>query len=78
MSVSGRVEIAGGGIGGLACAIALAQKGFAVRVHERRAELRDEGGVLSLAENASRALDVLGLSDEVYSGGIPFAAARVE
>ncbi|MFT4585779.1 MAG: 2-polyprenyl-6-methoxyphenol hydroxylase-like FAD-dependent oxidoreductase [Gammaproteobacteria bacterium] len=35
--------IAGGGIGGLACAAALAQRGWAVTVYERQDELRAVG-----------------------------------
>lgn len=69
-SITGRVEVAGGGIAGMACAIALARRGATVRVHERRDELRDEGGMLSLAENAFRALDAIGIAQEVLNDGL--------
>ncbi|MGD1065342.1 MAG: FAD-dependent monooxygenase, partial [Vulcanimicrobiaceae bacterium] len=55
------ILIAGGGIGGLATALALAQGGRAVRVLEKAAEFGEIGAGLQLAPNASRALDRLGV-----------------
>ena len=57
------VLVAGGGIGGLAAALALAQRGCAVRVFEKSAEFGEIGAGLQLAPNASRVLDRLGLLD---------------
>jgi 2-polyprenyl-6-methoxyphenol hydroxylase-like FAD-dependent oxidoreductase len=61
--VKGRAEIVGGGLSGLAAAVALAQAGWSVRVHERAAELREIGAGLYLKENGVRALDKMGVSD---------------
>lgn len=56
-----RIAIVGGGIGGLATALAMTQAGFAVTVHERSAELVDQGAGITLAPNATRVLYHLGL-----------------
>ncbi len=61
--------IAGGGIGGLAAAVALHQHGWRVEVLERAAELTEIGAGLSLWPNALRALDFLGLGDQVCALG---------
>ncbi|OKI96773.1 FAD-dependent monooxygenase [Kitasatospora sp. CB01950] len=53
--------VLGGGIGGLAAALALHRRGFPVTVHERAASLEPVGAGLALAPNALRALDVLGV-----------------
>lgn len=63
------VEIAGGGIGGLTAAAALAQRGHSVTVHERNAELREIGAGLFVWENALRTLEALGAYEEVAAGG---------
>lgn len=64
------VIIAGGGIGGLAAAAALAARGVTVTVHERRRELIDaEGGAIVLGENLLLALDSLGATDEATRKG---------
>jgi 2-polyprenyl-6-methoxyphenol hydroxylase-like FAD-dependent oxidoreductase len=69
--------IIGGGIGGLASAIALRQIGWAVSVYEQATELREVGAGLALWANAVRALDRLGAAAAVRalepptpSGGI--------
>ncbi|VDC33612.1 FAD-dependent oxidoreductase [Pseudogemmobacter humi] len=59
------VEIAGGGIGGLTAAAALAQRGHSVTVHERNPELREIGAGLFVWENALRTLEALGAYEEV-------------
>ncbi|MFF0298393.1 FAD-dependent monooxygenase [Kitasatospora sp. NPDC004614] len=53
--------VLGGGIGGLAAALALHQRGIPATVHERAASLEPVGAGLALAPNALRALDVLGV-----------------
>jgi salicylate hydroxylase len=57
--------IAGGGIGGLAAAYALARRGFPVRVFEQSAEFREVGAGIQLGPNIFRALDKIGLKDEM-------------
>lgn len=61
MSTTRHAEIAGAGLGGLAVAIALAQKGWSVRVHERADDLRMFGAGIWLWENGLRSLDALGV-----------------
>lgn len=55
------IAIVGGGIGGLATALAMTQAGFAVKVYERSAQLVDQGAGITLAPNATRVLYHLGL-----------------
>ncbi|MFJ5777058.1 FAD-dependent monooxygenase [Streptomyces sp. NPDC093094] len=57
--------VVGGGIGGLAAAIALHRTGWDVRVLERAPEFTEIGAGISLWPNALRALDELGLGDAV-------------
>jgi 2-polyprenyl-6-methoxyphenol hydroxylase-like FAD-dependent oxidoreductase len=61
--------IVGGGIGGLAAAVALGRAGVEVAVFERAPELREVGAGISLWANATRALKGLGLYDDVRSSG---------
>jgi 3-hydroxybenzoate 6-monooxygenase len=55
------VAIAGGGIGGLACALALARKGFRSVVLEQAQQFGEIGAGIQLAPNAWHALDALGV-----------------
>jgi 2-polyprenyl-6-methoxyphenol hydroxylase-like FAD-dependent oxidoreductase len=64
-----RVIVVGAGIGGLATAAALRRVGLAVRVLEQAREFSRVGAGIALAENAMRALDVLGLGEAVSEGG---------
>lgn len=59
--------IAGGGIGGLACAFALARKGFAVRLFEQQPEFREAGAGIQLGPNMFKALARLDLKDAVLA-----------
>ncbi len=59
-----KVIIVGGGIGGLATAVAFHRQGWDVEVLERAPEITEVGAGLSLFPNALRALDTLGLGDE--------------
>jgi salicylate hydroxylase len=55
------VAIAGGGIGGLACALALARKGFRSVVLEQAQQFGEIGAGIQIAPNAWHALDALGV-----------------
>ena len=57
--------IVGGGIGGLATALAAARAGRQVHVIEKSPEFTEIGAGLQLAPNATRMLDRLGLLDDV-------------
>jgi 2-polyprenyl-6-methoxyphenol hydroxylase-like FAD-dependent oxidoreductase len=59
------ILIAGGGIGGLAAALGLAQKGRAAMVLEQAPELGEIGAGIQLAPNAFHALDSLGVGELV-------------
>lgn len=61
--------VAGGGIGGLATAIALVRRGWQVRVFERSTQFTEVGAGISLWSNALRALDAIGIGDSVRSLG---------
>lgn len=65
------VIIAGGGIAGLAAALALTQRGFDVQVLERAAALTEVGLGLQLSPNAMRVIRALGLEEALR----PFAFA---
>ena len=60
-----KAVIIGGGIGGLASALALSQRSWKVEVLERAAEFTEVGAGLSLWPNALRALDALGIGEPV-------------
>ena len=55
------IAILGGGIGGLACALALHRAGVECTVHERADELREIGAGLLLSPNACAVIRALGL-----------------
>ncbi|MGF6312619.1 2-polyprenyl-6-methoxyphenol hydroxylase-like FAD-dependent oxidoreductase [Bradyrhizobium sp. i1.8.4] len=68
MSDRRHVEIIGAGIAGLSAAIAFAQRGWTVRVHERMSEVRVVGSGLSIFENALRVLRVLDADSDTIRG----------
>ncbi|MFF2848178.1 FAD-dependent monooxygenase [Streptomyces sp. NPDC058001] len=60
-----RAVVIGSGIGGLTAAVALHQSGWQVTVLERAESLEPVGAGIGLAPNSLRALDVIGLGDEI-------------
>lgn len=58
------VLVAGGGIGGLAAALALVRRGFAVKVLEQSPEIGEIGAGIQLGPNAFAALDALGVGTD--------------
>ncbi len=58
------VLVAGGGIGGLAAALALVRQGFEVTVLEQAPEIGEIGAGIQLGPNAFHAFDALGVGDK--------------
>jgi 3-hydroxybenzoate 6-monooxygenase len=59
------VLIVGGGIGGLAAALALARKGIAARVIEQAAEFKEIGAGIQLGPNVFWMFEILGLIEPI-------------
>jgi salicylate hydroxylase len=62
---SGKVIIAGAGVGGLTAALAIAQRGFSVVLFEQAEKLEETGAGIQLSPNASRLLIALGLEEQL-------------
>jgi 3-hydroxybenzoate 6-monooxygenase len=57
------VIVAGGGIGGMAAALALSRQGFAVKVLEQASQIGEIGAGIQLGPNAFSAFDALGIGE---------------
>lgn len=68
MTVLRHAEIAGAGFAGLVAAVALADRGWTVRVHERAEALRAFGAGIFIWENGLRVLKAIGAYDDVVAG----------
>jgi salicylate hydroxylase len=64
------VLVAGGGIGGLAAALALVRRGFKVRVLEQSPEIGEIGAGIQLGPNAFHAFDALGVGDKTRARAV--------
>jgi len=64
------VLVAGGGIGGLAAALALTRRGFAVKVLEQQPELGEIGAGVQFGPNAFAALDALGIGEKARARAV--------
>ena len=64
------VIVAGGGIGGLAAALALVRQGFSVQVLEQSPEIGEIGAGMQLGPNAFHAFDALGIGDKTRSRSV--------
>ena len=62
----GPVLVVGGGIGGLATALALSRKGVPVQVLEQAPEFKEIGAGIQLGPNVFRMFEVLGLTKEMF------------
>jgi len=65
LKISGPILIAGGGIGGLAAALALAKRGFRSLVLEQAPEFKEVGAGIQLGPNSWRCLRALGVEPAV-------------
>ena len=70
MAASLPVLVAGGGIGGIAAALALVRRGFEVQVLEQSAQLGEIGAGIQLGPNAFSAFDALGIGDSARSRAV--------
>jgi 2-polyprenyl-6-methoxyphenol hydroxylase-like FAD-dependent oxidoreductase len=64
------VLLVGGGIGGMAAALALARLGVAIDLLEQSASIGEIGAGLQLGPNAFAALDALGVGEAVRKGSV--------
>lgn len=62
-----RIVIVGGGIGGLAAALALRREGFETAVYERAPALLEVGAAIAVWPNAFRVLERLGLGETLLA-----------
>ena len=60
------VLVVGGGIGGLATALALSRKGIPVQVLEQAPEFKEIGAGIQLGPNVFRMFEVLGLTEQMF------------
>jgi salicylate hydroxylase len=60
-----RIVVIGAGIGGLAAAVALRQRGYEVALYERVTKLEEVGAGLQIGPNGVKVLCALGLEDEL-------------
>ncbi|MFF5174625.1 FAD-dependent monooxygenase [Micromonospora sp. NPDC000089] len=67
--MAGHAVVVGGGIGGLAAALALHRTGWRVTVLERAPQARELGTGITLMANALRGLDALGIGAAVRAQG---------
>jgi salicylate hydroxylase len=64
------VLVSGGGIGGLAAALALVRQGFQVKVFEQAPEIGEIGAGIQLGPNAFHAFDALGIGEKARSRAV--------
>jgi 3-hydroxybenzoate 6-monooxygenase len=64
------VLVAGGGIGGVAAALALVGRGFSVKVLEQAPQLGEIGAGIQFGPNAFAALDALGIGEKARSRAV--------
>jgi salicylate hydroxylase len=66
----GPVFVVGGGIGGMAAALALSQQGFGVEIFEQSAEIGEIGAGLQLGPNGFAAMDALGVGERARRSAV--------
>jgi 2-polyprenyl-6-methoxyphenol hydroxylase-like FAD-dependent oxidoreductase len=76
-SASLNIAIVGGGIGGLAAALALRQAGFQATVYERAPVITEVGAGLGVWANAMQVLDTLGIGARLRATGQPVESAGI-
>jgi len=77
MYVALRAVVVGGGLGGVAAAVALARAGIDVQVHEQAQQLTEVGAGVSLAPNGLRMLERLGAGEGVRRAGVRYSVTQL-
>jgi salicylate hydroxylase len=77
MGVALRAVVGGGGLGGMAAALALTQAGVDVQVYEQAQRLTEVGAGVSLAPNGLRMLARLGAGEEAVRAGARHVSTRL-
>jgi salicylate hydroxylase len=72
-----RAVVVGGGLGGLAAALALARAGIDVGVYEQAQQLTEVGAGVSLAPNGLRMLERLGVGEGIRQKGARYVSAQL-
>ncbi|MBL1078354.1 FAD-dependent monooxygenase [Nocardia sp. 2] len=72
-----KVIVVGGGIAGLATAIAFQRRGWEIEVLEKAASITEVGAGLSIWPNALRALDALGVGEQVRARALEEGSAGI-
>src|ERR1700722_6090936 len=72
-----RAVVVGGGLGGLAAALALARTGIDVGVYEQAQQLAEVGAGVSLAPNGLRMLERLGIGEGITQKGARSVSAQL-
>ena len=72
-----RAVVVGGGLGGMAAALALVQAGIGVQVYEQAHQLTEVGAGVSLAPNGLRMLARLGAGEGVARAGARYMSAQL-
>lgn len=68
--------VCGGGIAGLAAAIALARRGWSVDLYERSSAIREIGAGIFIKGNAQRVLREFGVADQILRDAVVLREAR--
>jgi 3-hydroxybenzoate 6-monooxygenase len=70
LRTNSQVLVAGGGIGGLAAALALVRRGFEVKILEQAPEIGEIGAGIQLGPNAFHAFDALGVGEKTRARSV--------
>jgi salicylate hydroxylase len=77
MSLSISIIIVGGGLGGLATALSLAQKGHRVKVLESASQLTTIGGGIGIPPNSMRVMHHFGIAKRLHDAAEVDAPERL-
>lgn len=77
MLIGQDITVIGGGIGGVAAALACARRGARVMVLERADTLRELGAGVQISPNGMAVLDALGVGDALRARSVPGQAVRL-